>query len=704
MNTGPLNESSDISVTAPQWCLACVVGLVLAVAVWWPLVQGGGLVGGDVYPYFLPQKVVLAESMANSEIPLWHNRTGLGYPLLAESQAGVFYPPNQILYRVLDVNAAYNANVLLHYWLAFVFAWRFGRCQGISTWPALLAAMVFVYGWFPARISWEWSIFGGVFFPLTLWLTDRFVRQPDRYRFAALSLCFAVYLLAGHFTLAFISQLSAIAYATLWVLLYPSSASSTFQRLRVPACVAVAVLTALMLAAVQIVPTFELKQLSQRSGSVDSESADERTPAFDPAFGHVPPLYLTQTLASWWYWHSPEIVASGGIQKTPFAVSADTNVVEAHLYWGLIPLGLLCLLVRPSVRRRVGRTPCRIWGTLIPASLIYATGWLLPVTRHLPGFGFFNGPGRYTIVSALGGAVLAGLVLDVLLKRRSLLGRILVTTFLSVWTLPDLLWSATYVADATAVTKAPLAWQDESWLRHTFVTAEPLSVRLLAPGPNVANLFGVSSVPQYLGLGPQVYYLPKLWPDTAPGRQSPSAEFPTTDQLVKIQHLGITHILTTEPVQNPSSALVLLNAQPDALLNSIWGRGGEPCYLYQVESATARIASRPADALTQARLVGVTANSIRFEVDMADAAEVELRELMYPGWQVQIDDVPAQAVPSDGMFRIVAVPAGKHTVSWTFQPGSFHIGIAISCVTLLVLGMFCGLGRRVGRRPSLPLS
>ena len=62
--------------------------------------EGGGLVGGDTYPYFLPQKIVLAESFARGELPLWHNLTGLGYPLHAESQAGVFYPTNQILYRL----------------------------------------------------------------------------------------------------------------------------------------------------------------------------------------------------------------------------------------------------------------------------------------------------------------------------------------------------------------------------------------------------------------------------------------------------------------------------------------------------------------------------------------------------------------------------------------------------------------------------
>ena len=38
----------------------------------------------------------------------------------------------------------------------------------------------------------------------------------------------------------------------------------------------------------------------------------------------------------------------------------------------------------------------------------FAGGWLLPIGRHLPGFSFFRGPGRYGIVATLTIALLAG--------------------------------------------------------------------------------------------------------------------------------------------------------------------------------------------------------------------------------------------------------------------------------------------------------
>ena len=686
-----MSHHDDNSVTFLQWGIAAAVGLALSLGVWWPLAEGGGLVGGDVYPYFLPQKVMLAESFAQREIPLWHNLTGLGYPLLAESQAGVFYPPNQILYRFLDVNTAYNANILLHYWLAFVFTWRFGRCQGIGTWPAMLTALVFVYGWFPARISLEWSIFAGVFFPLTLWLTHRLVQQPGRLRFALLTGSIAIYLLAGHFTLAFISQLTAIAYAALCVVLRGDSQVPARQRWVAPTIVAAAVMTSLFLAAVQLIPTYELKQLSQRIGTANGAGSGAGED-FDPAFGHMPPLYATQVAASWWYWHSADAVASGKIKNIIGAIDANTNGVEAHLYWGLLPLTLMILLLNRSIRTQVNFSNCRIWLLLTLAAAIYATGWLIPVTRYLPGFGFFNGPGRYTIVCAMGGAVIAGAVLDGLLKKASAFQAALATTVLAALTLPDMLWSAEHVAHARVVARSPLASRDDSWIRRNLMNRGPLSCRLLAPGPNVGNLFGVSCIPEYLGIGPAAYYSKDLWPTTGP--EQSDDEFPAADQLSKLKLLGITHILTTEPLIRPSAAIELVTKFPDALLNSMWGRGGELCYLYEVRSQPRRIVSEPHDALVAYRVTQVTANSVEFAADLATDAVVELRELMYPGWQATIDQVAVTPIDNGGMMRTVLVPAGQHIVRWTFRPASFAVGFWVSVFSVLSLCIMTAWPRR----------
>ncbi len=305
-------------------------------------------------------------------------------------------------------------------------AWRFARSQRLSQLAALFAAAIFVYGWFPVRVSLEWSIIGAVWFPTCLWLTVRWLERRSVPRLVMLAMAFAIHLLAGHFTLAFITELTCIAYALLWTVFQnrrerrdaskpgvdPVSASVPVRRSAVElfapgGAVVVAVMLSVGLAAVQVVPTLELRQVSQRQG---------QNKAFNPAYGHLPPVYMTQVVASWWYWHTPEMVQTRAMLKYPFlSVNADSNQVEAHLYFGLIPFGLLLLLViNGDVRRRIPAGAVFCWSILGLAGLLYATGWFVPIFKHLPGFGFFMGPARYTIITTMGAAILAGAVLDVL--------------------------------------------------------------------------------------------------------------------------------------------------------------------------------------------------------------------------------------------------------------------------------------------------
>ncbi len=684
-----------------EWLIAVVIGCGLSLYVWRGFLAGGGLVGGDTYPYFFPQKQILAEAFARGEIPLWHNRTSLGYPLVAESQAGVFYPTNQVLYRLLDIHSAYHASILLHFAAAFVFAWRFCRSQQLSASSALLAAMVFVYGWFPVRVSLEWSIIGGVWFPLCLWMTQRFLQKPHRRRLACLALSLAIHLLAGHFTLAFITQLTCLGFAFLssprlrpanvspgsHVESPPANSALTpvLSRWRASAGVAAAIAIAVALAAVQLLPTYELRQLSQRDGT---------HAVFNPADGHMPPMYLTQLVASWWYWHTPEMAASRESLKHPFLLSAgDTNPVEAHLYVGLIPLLLMTSLISTSVRRFVRATNWKTWGVLAIAGILYAFGWFVPIFRHLPGFGFFIGPGRYTIITTLGFAIIAGLGLDGLLRRRNAAIRIVLTTLIGVITLPDLLKSAEYpVSDAQVVEYPPLKGLDESWLAKMLHEEDARTpVRLLSGGPNIGNLFGVSSVPQYLGLGPAEYFSKELAVETQP--KSADSVFPTPKQFQRLNSLAVTHILTTERVQQLSEDCELIGSGPDAFLNRVWGRGTADCFLYRVKNARGRVAVDPASALDQLHFLSRGASDVEIEVDLHDAAAVHVIELMFPGWKVTVDGINVEAIQESGISRGVRVPRGKHVLRWRYRPWSFQLGAIISLLSVAALAVYCTRSR-----------
>lgn len=403
------------------WLATCGFALGLTLVFWWPIWCGSGFVGGDVYSYFFPQKVIYSESLHAGQFPLWNARAGFGYPLLAESQTGIFYPPNLVLYRLLDPHSAFHVSFLLHYFAAFVFASAAARRLGIGLLPSWLTALVYVYGWFPPRTCVEWAIIGGTWLPAALWCTESLL-STRRWRFAiGLSGVLAVQLLAGHFQIAWFTLLLLVVYVPgrvfwFWGDGYRLSANSQrpdsdcgesmaesrgrfSQGPRITAIAFVAMFCGLSLAAVQLLPTYELKQRSQRATVGKEHELD---------FGAIPPWYWTQLFRPT-HWYSPLTDREAAFRESPPLGNSRTNSAEAHLYFGVAPL--LLMLVSIGGWKRSDRATL-FWICLAAVSWFYTSGWLLSATRYLPGFSYFQGLGRYGLLTTFAAAMLAGRVLD----------------------------------------------------------------------------------------------------------------------------------------------------------------------------------------------------------------------------------------------------------------------------------------------------
>ena len=699
-----------------EWLIAIVVAIAMSFVFWSKLWTGGGLIAGDIYSYFFPQKLLYAESLQAGEIPLWNNRTSFGYPLIAESQTGAFYPPHLVLYRLLDVNSAYNANQLLHYVLAFVFTWLLARELKVSAFGAALAATVYTYGWSPPRISLEWAIIGASWLPLAVWWTERFLSRRDARWLVGLSVTLALQMLAGHYSLAFITQLLVVCYAglRLWFCRADASDDSTEvelcksgnqgrsyarQSVDVPqsgdgsynrwdtdprgnlkspggrwrrgVCVVLAIGLGGCLAAPQLLPTWELKRTSQRE-TVDGQE-------FDPGHGHIPPLYLSQVVASWWFWYDPEVNRDQALrQLDTLAISSGTNQTEAHLYFGLAPLLIIGLaLVSPTAREWLWNRDVALWLLLSLAAVVYATGWLLPVAQHLPGFGFFRGPGRYGIVATLGAALIAGRALSALLEGKRCLtsGVVLgIVLYATVW---DLRYVSRVVAVSPILDQPVLARLEHSVVRQRLQKYDGLP-RLYAPGANLPNLLGVSSVPEYLGIGPGQYYDEKL--------RAPKLEELTPEFVAWAERSGITHILSFEPLATENVRGVdLVLAEPDAFLNPVWARSpNESLYLYELTSTLGRAYFDLPLAGQKVDVISDEPDRVELSVIAPEEAIVILTDLAYRGWKVTVDGQPAEAIAIDGLFRGVDVPRGAHRIVWTFEPRSLRVGFVLAAIGLVL--------------------
>ncbi|MFM8729375.1 MAG: hypothetical protein ACKON9_30105, partial [Planctomycetaceae bacterium] len=141
-------------------------------------------------------------------------------------------------------------------------------------------------------------------------------------------------------------------------------------------------------------------------------------------------------------------------------------------------------------------------------------------------------------------------------------------------------------------------------------------------------------VPQYLGLGPAAYFRREFqFPGTAAEN---AATYPGPQLMNQLQRLGVTHLLTTEPIAAPATDLQLLRSEPDAFLNRVWGRGGEPCFLYRLNNSPGRLQAEPANVLQQVTWVQRLPTRTEFEVTTTAACTLALADLNFPGWSVQV--------------------------------------------------------------------
>jgi hypothetical protein len=438
------------------------------------------------------------------------------------------------------------------------------------------------------------------------------------------------------------------------------------------------------LAAVQVLPTWELKQRSQR----DEAGADH-----DPGYGHIPPWYLTQIVAPW-MWYPEDMDPDQALRSIHWMTSPSaTNKVEAHLYFGMMPLLLILYRLVLAARGSALDIRHRHWLLLGAAAMVYTTGVALPLTRHLPGFSFFMGPGRYGIVTTMSAAILAGAGADALLQRQRRL-RSLSFGLLLAFTLIDLHWVSRRVTYAVMIEDPPIRHFEQSEIRGVLKeylrTHGPRrGVRMHAPGPNFATLTGFSAYPQYLGLGPAAYFDPSLTLVKQAGTDG-QAEALAAARRDFLEQGAFTHILSLEPIDAakwPDARLVWQGV--DQVLNRVYAHRGV-FSLYELIQTLPRVRATPtAEILVQPHHSG----AISVQVSSPSELQLAWADLAYPGWTAEIvtDGESRHAATSEGLFRTISLPPGESVVRWEYQPTSVSIGRTISLISLGLLGAVCAI-------------
>lgn len=382
--------------TWPLWALSALTGAFL----WRIVLTRRILAGVDVFTYFYPYRAFLSQAIHDGKFPLWNPYLFLGAPFFADSQAGTLYPLNLLL-TWLPVPYQVTTSIVIHLVLAGLFAYLFARRSlRLDKTGAFTASAVFALGGFLlAQAEHVNQLSVSIYLPLMLYLVDRTrerVQASQRptqavktafWPGSALAGVIALCVLAGHAQSLYICVAAAAVYA-LWPLLArervpPGERLRLLARAGAPlAALATAAASGLLVAAVQVLPTLELSQLSLRGGGMTYREA--------VSFSLRPRLLLTALLPQYRAGVFSEYIAYVGIFAMALAILG---------FW-----------------RSPDRPRARIFAVIAGAGLFLALGGFNPLYyvlyRVVPGFDLFRVPARWMLLYHMAAAMLAGMGIE----------------------------------------------------------------------------------------------------------------------------------------------------------------------------------------------------------------------------------------------------------------------------------------------------
>lgn len=369
----------------------------------------------DTWAFYLPLAQRVDAALDAGALPLWTRSLFSGFPLFADSEAGILYPLNLLVFSQFDPFQATIWRRVAAFALGGSFMYGFGRAMGFRPFAAAIAGVVFTYGsflttqlhhanvlqtaiWLPlvfagvemgfrstGRRRYQWFALGG----LALGIQSMAVHpQVVMMTLLALGLYLGWKVLVGPVAVQFAPSLQgagllarlARANANVWLFLVNRGFAAAAALVLVCA-------TGLAIGAVQLLPLYELVKFSLRGGGVPYEFASQYS---------MPMGGLTQLLAPYLF------KLPTGQWFIPWATW------ETTLYAG-IPTLVLALVAVVWARNRY------TWfflGLAVLAALL-AMGPNAPINLHkmlwtLPGWDSARAPGRFSFLVVFALAGLAG--------------------------------------------------------------------------------------------------------------------------------------------------------------------------------------------------------------------------------------------------------------------------------------------------------
>ncbi|MEK6301447.1 MAG: YfhO family protein [Acidobacteriota bacterium] len=161
-------------------------------------------------------------------------------------------------------------------------------------------------------------------------------------------------------------------------------------------------------------------------------------------------------------------------------------------------------------------------------------------------------------------------------------------------------------------------------------------------------------------------------------------------------------VLQIASVKSHEDALARLRIPQINLRSTAVVEGAGDSLLAKVEPPPAGLEVPRQPSSGVARIVEDKRNRVVIETDNEEAETLVLSDNYYPGWRAFVDGEPTAIFQANCTMRAVAVPAGRHLVSFVFAPAtlrtSAYVSFAAAALTLILLVLPFGKRNQNSRR------
>lgn len=375
------------------WLMDCgALGLILLVILFY---FRNGILDGQVYfepdttSFYYPVMSLVHGALNQFSIPLWTPYIYGGFPLFADGEAGMLYPPNLLLMWLLPMPQVFLWGRVLRFFMAGAFMYAYLRSLSVSRTGALIASLVFVLGSFMVtQLHHTNVVSSAIWLPAILFFVEMSLKAKGIRR--------ALYLLLGGVSLGLQNLgihiqpvLLTLAVFSLYVPYRILTIETMAPRAKLKSLASTLLIVpavGLGLAAIQLLPLYELGTFSFRGEGV----------SYSFATAYSLPLQNIVTLIWPYFFDRPD--------GSTWSLWVEW---ETTIYVGIVPF-LLAVIAAIWARNRV----TLFFGLIAILSLLLAFGDYSPLKAYslvwqIPGFSSLRAPARFSYLFVFAMAVLA---------------------------------------------------------------------------------------------------------------------------------------------------------------------------------------------------------------------------------------------------------------------------------------------------------